>query len=164
MEWTKQIGRYIVVMLLQVLLFDQLQLWGVCHPYVYLLSLLMLPITLPHSVDMVIGAAVGLVMDIFCNSLGIHTAACVLVMFLRPYILGGIVNDTDRLNEQISQRSIGFEAMLKYVSILVVIHHLTVFVLAAWSWSHIGFVLLETIVSSAITILLIISYNALRYR
>lgn len=164
MEWTKQIGRYIVVMLLQVLLFDQLQLWGVCHPYVYLLSLLMLPITLPHSVDMVIGAAVGLVMDIFCNSLGIHTAACVLVMFLRPYILGGIVNDTDRLNEQISQRSIGFEAMLKYVSILVVIHHLTVFVLAAWSWSHIGFVLLETMVSSAITILLIISYNALRYR
>lgn len=164
MEWTKQIGRYIVVMLLQVLLFDQLQLWGVCHPYVYLLCLLMLPITLPHSVDMVIGAAAGLVMDIFCNSLGIHTAACVLVMFLRPYILGGIVNDTDRLNEQISQRSIGFEAMLKYVSILVVIHHLTVFVLAAWSWSHIGFVLLETIVSSAITILLIISFNALRYR
>ncbi len=164
MDWIKQIGRYIVVMLLQVLLLDQLQLWGACHPYVYILCLLMMPITLPHSVSMVIGAAVGLVMDIFCNSLGVHTAACILLMFIRPYLIGVIVNDKDRLNEQISLRAIGMEALIKYVVILVLIHHLTVFLLAAWSWAHIGFVLLETLVSSLITISLIISYNALRYK
>ncbi len=164
MDWIKQIGRYIVVMLLQVLLLDQLQLWGACHPYVYILCLLMMPITLPHSVSMVIGAAVGLVMDIFCNSLGVHTAACILLMFIRPYLIGVIVNDKDRLNEQISLRAIGMEALIKYVVILVLIHHLTVFLLAAWSWAHIGFVLLETLVSSLITISLIIAYNALRYK
>ena len=164
MDWIKQIGRYILVMLLQVLLLDQLQLWGACHPYVYILCLLMMPITLPHSVSMVIGAAVGLVMDIFCNSLGVHTAACILLMFIRPYLIGAIVNDKDRLNEQISLRAIGMEALIKYVVILVLIHHLTVFLLAAWSWAHIGFVLLETLVSSLITISLIIAYNALRYK
>ena len=164
MDWTKQFGRYVVVMLLQVLLFDQLQLWGVCHPYIYVLCLLMLPITLPHSVDMLIGAAAGLVMDVFCNSLGIHMAACVLLMLIRPYLLGVIVNDKDRLNEQISLRAVGMEAFAKYVVILVLVHHLTVFLLAAWSWAHIGFVLLETLVSSIITILLIIGYNMLRYR
>jgi len=164
MDWTKQIGRYVVVMLLQVLLFDQLQLWGVCHPYVYVLCLLMMPITLPHTVDMLIGAGVGLIMDVFCNSLGVHTASCILLMFIRPYLLGAFVNDTDRLNEQISLRSIGMEAMIKYVAILVLIHHLTVFLLAAWSWSHIGFVLLETLVSSIVTILIILGYNILKYR
>ena len=164
MDWTKQLGRYIVVMLLQVLLFDQLQLWGVCHPYIYILCLLMLPITLPHSVDMVIGAIVGIVMDIFCNSLGIHMASCILLMFIRPYLISGIVSDKDRLNEQISSRTLGMEGMLKYVVILVIIHHLTVFTLAAWSWHHIGFVLLETLVSGIITILIIIGYNALKYR
>jgi rod shape-determining protein MreD len=164
MDWTKQLGRYIVVMLLQVLLFDQLQLLGVCHPYIYILCLLMMPITLPHSVDMIIGAIIGLVMDVFCNSLGIHTAACVLLMFIRPYLIGVIVNDKDRLNEQITLRAIGMEAMIKYVIILVLIHHLTVFALGAWSWNHIGFVLLETLVSSLITISVIIGYNALRYK
>ena len=162
MDWTKQLGRYIIVMLLQVLLFDQLQLWGACHPYVYVLCLLMLPITLPHSVDMVLGAAVGVVMDVFCNSLGVHMAACILLMFIRPYVIGAIVSDKDRLNEQISLHAIGMEAMIKYVVILVLIHHLTVFTLAAWSWQHIGFVLLETVVSSIVTILLIMGYNALR--
>ena len=164
MDWTKQIGRYFLVMVLQVLLFDQLQLLGVCHPYIYILCLLMMPITLPHSVDMIIGAVVGLVMDVFCNSLGVHTAACILLMFIRPYLIGVIVNDKDRLNEQITLRTIGMEALVKYVVILVLIHHLVLFALAAWSWSHIGFVLAETIVSGTITGLLIIGYNVLVYK
>lgn len=164
MDWTKQLGRYVVVMILQVLLFNQLQLWGACHPYIYILCLLMMPITLPHSVDMLIGAVIGLVMDIFCNSLGIHTAACILLMFIRPYLIGAFVNDKDRLNEQISSRSIGMEAMIKYIVILVLVHHLIVFVLAAWSWQHIGFVLFETLISSILTTAIIIGYNSLIYR
>ena len=151
-------------MILQVLLFDQLQLLGVCHPYIYILCLLMMPITLPHSADMFIGAAAGLIMDVFCNSMGVHTAACILIMFVRPYLIGALVNDKDRLNEQISLRALGMEALLRYVVIMVVIHHFTVFLLAAWSWAHIGFVLIETIVSSIITISIIIGYNALKYR
>ena len=164
MEWTKQIGRYLLIMVLQVLLFDQLQLWGACHPYIYVLCLLMMPITLPHSADMLIGAFAGFIMDIFCNSLGVHMAACILLMYIRPYLIGVIVNDKDRLNEQISLHAIGMEALLKYTVIMVLIHHLTVFSLAAWCWSHMGFVLLETIVSSTITILLVIGYNVLRYK
>ena len=164
MEWTKQIGRYLLIMILQVLLFDQLQLWGACHPYIYVLCLLMMPITLPHSADMLIGAFAGFIMDIFCNSIGVHMAACILLMYIRPYLIGVIVNDKDRLNEQISLHAIGMEALLKYTVIMVLIHHLTVFSLAAWSWSHMGFVLLETIVSSTITILLVIGYNVLRYK
>jgi uncharacterized membrane protein len=91
-------------------------------------------------------------------------AACILLMFIRPYLIGLIVNDKDRLNEQISLRAIGMEALIKYVVILVLIHHLTVFMLAAWSWQHFGFVLLETLVSSMITISIIIGYNALKYK
>ena len=161
-SWLKQLGRYVVVMLLQVFLFNQLQLFGVCHPYVYILCLLMLPITLHPSADLVIGAGAGLMMDIFSNSLGIHMASCVLIMYIRRYLLGLLVNDRDRLNEQVSLHAIGFVAMLQYVVILVFIHHLTVFALAAWSWRHFGFVLLETFVSGLLTVLVILGYNALR--
>ncbi len=164
MDWSKQFVRYIIVMLLQVLLFDQLQLWGVCHPYIYILCLLMMPINLPNIVEMLVGALVGLVMDVFCNSLGVHMAACILIMFIRPYLIGSIVNDKDRLKEQMSLRAIGMEQLFRYVLTMVLIHHLTVFLLAAWSWQHMGFVLLETIVSGIITTVVIIGYNILKYR
>ena len=164
MDWTKQIGRYGIVMLLQVLLFNQLQLFGVCHPYIYVMCLLMMPITLPRSVDMLIGAAAGIAMDVFCNSLGIHAAACILVMFIRPHLLGAVVNDKERLNEQISLHALGTEAFVKYAVILVLLHHLTVFTLGAWNWAHCLLVLTETGVSSLITVLCILGYNAIRYR
>ena len=124
----------------------------------------MMPITLPHSVDMIIGAGVGLIMDTCCNSLGVHMAACILLMFIRPYLIGAIVNDKDRLNEQLTLRTLGMEALIKYVVIMVLIHHLTVFSLAAWSWAHIGFVILETLVSSILTMCIILGYNILKYR
>ena len=164
MDWIKQIVRYIVVMLLQVLLIDQLQLWGVCHPYLYVMCLLMMPITLHHHADILIGAVAGLIMDVFCNSIGVHMASCILLMFIRPYLIGAIVSDKDRLNEQISLRAIDMEAFVKYVVILVLLHHLMVFTLAAWSWQHMGFALLETLVSSTITILLIIGYNIMKFK
>lgn len=161
MDWIRQLGRYVVVMLLQVLLFNQLQLFGVCHPYIYVLCLLMMPLTLSPMADMIIGAAVGLLMDVFCNTLGVHTAACILLMFIRPYLVGALVNDKDRLNEQLTSRTLGIEAMIKYVVIMVLIHHFTVFMLAAWSWTHFWFVLAETVVSSALTIGIILGYNLL---
>ncbi|MBR1878301.1 MAG: hypothetical protein IJ814_04750 [Paludibacteraceae bacterium] len=164
MDWTKQIGRYIVVMFLQVLLFNRLQLAGVCHPYVYILCLLMMPATLPHSVDLLLGAVAGLIMDVFCNSLGIHMAACTLIMLLRPFMLGQMVNDIERLNAEISTHTLGIDAMAKYTSLLVVIHHMTVFLLASWSWTHIGFALVETAVSSLVSIALILGYNFVKYR
>ena len=164
MDWSKQIGRYIVVMALQVLLFNQLQLAGVCHPYVYILCLLMMPPTLPPIAEMLIGAAAGLAMDAFCNSMGIHMAACVLIMLLRPYLIGRMVNDKDRLNEEISIHSLGFETMLRYTLIMVVVHHMTVFLLAAWNWSHIGFAMLETLVSGLLTIVILLGYNIVKYR
>ncbi|MCR5050349.1 MAG: hypothetical protein K6A36_04625 [Paludibacteraceae bacterium] len=158
---TKQIIRYVVIMVLQVLLVDQLQLLGVCHPFIYVMCLLLMPITSHRNTEMVIGALAGLVMDVFSNSLGVHIGACIFVMFLRPYVLGMLVTDIDRLNEQVSLRSLGAGALIKYTVILVLIHHLAVFMLAAWSWSHFGYVLLETIVSGLLTILFVIGYNLL---
>lgn len=164
MDWSKPIGRYIVVMLLQVLLFNRLQLAGVCHPYVYILCLLMMPAAKSPGIDMVIGALAGLVMDIFCNTIGVHMAACVLIMFIRPAVLSTIVSDKERLNEEINSHTLGIGAMLRYTVLMVVVYHLSVFLIASWSWSHIGFVLIETAVSSMITIILILSYNILKYK
>jgi len=91
-------------------------------------------------------------------------AACTLLMYVRPYLLGMVVNDKDRLNEEICLRTLGLGAMIQYTVTLVLVHHFAVCMLAAWSWAHIGFVLLETAVSGVVTILLIISYNILKYR
>ena len=140
MIWIKQTGRFLLLLLLQVLLINNLQFLGVCHPYIYIFSLLVMPITLPRWADMLIGGVVGLILDIFCNSLGVHIAACIMLMYVRPYLIGAYVSDRERLTDEIDVRSIGVVNFIKYTILLVLLHHTMVFFLFGsrfWRWSSV---------------------------
>ena len=153
-----------MAMVLQVLLINQLQLGGVCHPFIYILPLLMMPITLPRWADMLIGLAAGLLMDVFCNSLGVHAAACIMLMYARRHLIPLWVNDTDRLTDVISMQTIGIAPFLKYASILVVAHDLMVFFLTAWTFQLWWYTLLTTLVSSIVSLALILGYAVIEGR
>lgn len=164
MVWIKQTGRFLLLLLLQVLLINNLQFLGVCHPYIYIFSLLVMPITLPRWADMLIGGVAGLILDMFCNSLGVHIAACIMLMYVRPHLIGAYVSDRERLTDEIDIRSIGMVNFVKYTVLLVLLHHTMVFFLTAWSVQHFWFTLLEVVVSSIVSILLIIGADLLRNR
>jgi rod shape-determining protein MreD len=162
MNIAKNILRFVVLLILQVLLFNHLNGWGLCHPYIYIICLLMMPITLPIWAEMIIGALAGLVMDIFCNTMGVHMAACVLLMYLRRIFIPRLVFEPERLNDTIDSNSLGIEAFLKYSIVLTIIHHTTVQLLSAWSFSHIWWTILSSIVSSLVSLVLIFIYDRLR--
>ena len=137
-------------------------MWGLCQPQIYVLCLLTMPIVLPHWADLLIGFAIGLLMDIFCNSIGVHTAACVLLMYLRQPLIASLVQEHERLTGEISWLTVSPEAYIKYVIILVSLHQFTVSMLTAWSFRHFGFTLLQVLISATISIALILGYNILR--
>ena len=75
MNIIKEIGRLILVFALQILLFDHLHIgtWGVAM--VYILFLINLPVRLPRWAEMLIGFGVGMLIDIWHSTLGIHIAS-----------------------------------------------------------------------------------------
>lgn len=160
----KTIIRYIVLMFLQVMLLNHLQLWGLCHPYLYVLVLLMMPIRHAVVLDLLIGAAVGLTMDLFCNTPGVHMSACVLMAYLRRRLLPHVVFEPERLQGDISIATIGDRPFLQLTAVLVAQHHLMVFLIGAWNIHLVGFALLQTVVSGLLTWLLVAMYNALLMR
>lgn len=162
MEWTKQLIRLIALMLIQVLILNQLQFFGLCHPYVFILFLLMMPISLPRSLDLIIAALVGLVMDLFCNSLGVHMAACILIAFLRRPMISNLVMDETRLIGDINSITLGRIGFFKYATVLICIYHTMVVLLNAWSFAHIGLNALQILLSSLLSGLLIIGYDILQ--
>lgn len=95
MEWIKEIGRLLLLVALQVLLFDHLHIaiWG--FPMVYILFLLNLSPRLPKWAELLIGCSVGLLMDVWYSSLGIHMAACVAIAFIRPMLLDNMLQDIE---------------------------------------------------------------------
>ncbi len=160
--WIENILRFLTVVLLQLLLVDHLQFLGLCHPYVYVLFLLALPVQLPRWIEMSIGFGTGVVMDLFANTPGVHTAACTAVGYFRPLLIKKIVNENDRLIGTINGRSIGRINYLKYISILIVLHHIILFALAAFSWHCWWMTLAQTALSSVVSIGIIAGIDLLR--
>ena len=162
MEWIRQIGRAILVVLLQVLLFNHLQIGGWGFPMVYVLILMNLPVQIPRWAEMLIGVAVGLTFDVWNSSLGVHMAACIAFSFLRPMLLGNVLQDLERVKGEICFACIGRIEYTKCLVFLTLIHHLMVFALESWSWSNWWMVLVQTLISSILTILIILGYEIFR--
>lgn len=162
MEWIKYILKAIIILVLQVLVFDRLhiQVWG--YPMVYVLLLLILPTQLPRWVEMLIGMIVGLIMDVCNNSLGVHMAACVAISFWRPILLKKSSQDIERIKGEISSLNIGMIEYMKCALILVMTHHFMVFMLEAWSLHNWWMIILQTLLSSILTLLAIFGYEIIR--
>lgn len=162
MEWIKQIWRLVVVVLLQILLFDHLQIAGWGFPMVYILFLMNLPIQIPRWAEMLIGASIGLFFDLWNSSLGVHIAACIAFSYFRPILLSKLLQDIERVKGEICGLSIGRGEYIKCISILTTMHHLMVFSLEMWSWQNWWMAIVQTVISSILSLILIIGYDALK--
>ncbi|MBR0309257.1 MAG: hypothetical protein IJQ97_00075, partial [Paludibacteraceae bacterium] len=116
----------------------------------------------PRWVQMLLGGAIGMVMDMFTHAPGIHMAGCVMIAYLRPLLVAGAMQDIDRMKGAITSDSIGMANWLRITAILVTVHHVIVFMLEAFSFSHFGFTLLQIIVSGVFSYVLILMLEYVR--
>lgn len=137
---------------------------GVCSPCIYMLFVLFLPVTLPRWADLLIGFAAGLVLDVFCDTLGVHTAATTLIAYLRGLLIKNFVQENERLIGTPSSRTFLLPAFLKYTIILVTSYHVVVFSMITFNIHLWWLTLLQIIVSSLICIALVLLYDRVRTR
>lgn len=164
MEWIKQLIRLIIALFLQVLLIDRLQWLGICHPQIYIICLIMMPIRLPRWADILMGAFVGLIVDICSNTIGIHMAASVAVMYFRRLMINSLIAEPERIAGEITSASIGTISMWKLMTSMTAVHVLMVTMLSAWSFHHFLWTFLSIIVSYILTIILIGGYDMIHSR
>ena len=162
MNIIKEIGRLLLVFALQVLLFDHLHIGSLGIVMMYILFLINLPTRTPRWVEMLIGVGVGMMMDIWHSSLGIHMAACVALTFVRPILLTNAIQDIERIKDNLSIQNIGPAEYTKCAVLLTVLHHFIVLSLEMWSIHMWWMVLLQTLVSSAMTLCVILGYEYLK--
>lgn len=127
-------------------------------PMIYPLVLLVLPVNTKHWLAMLLGLGVGLTMDMFSNTPGVHAAACVLLGYLRPYLLNLFFQQNIKeLGDTVpSLFRMGFRSFLLYILFAVLVHHLAFYLVQIWSLKSILTILYKTLLSTVLTITLII--------
>ena len=149
------------MVLFQVLVLSNIQFLGYINPYLYILIILALPVQMPRWLTLILAFGLGLIIDTFTNTMGMHAFATVLVAFLRNGIIKLFTSIEEGNNPTPSFYSFGVSAYVKYVVVLVLIHHSTLLMLEAFSFVNFGITLIKIILSTAVTVLMILGIQSL---
>ncbi len=163
----KNIIRFLLFILVQVYVLNNVPpLHHLINPYIYYLFILWLPFQLGRRWLMILAFITGLTLDFFTKSPGLHAAPCVLIAYLRPFLINLLISQegADTNYEEPSFKSMGFAPYFTYVVILTVVHHGFLFLLEALQFAGIWYFLGKTFLSVAISLLLVVIVELLFVR
>lgn len=148
--------RFIALVMLQVLVIDNVQMGGFINPYPYLYLVLVLPVTIGRMWLLLFGFALGLTLDIFSGTGGMHAAATTLIAYYRPFLLKAqSPREGFELNAVPNIRLFGIGWFIGYAALLTLLHHLTLFLLEVLSFGDFFRTLLRTLLSGGMTLFII---------
>ena len=149
--------RFVALVVAQVLLVNHIRLGGYVHPYIYLIFVMLLPLNTPGWQLLLSGFGIGLAVDLFMGTLGMHAGATTLMAFCRPAIVR-IVSGSQKLEmtREPSINQLGFPWFLRYTLCMVVVHNFTYFMLEGFSFHLVGQALLRILISAPVSTFLII--------
>lgn len=152
--------RFVLLILVQVFIFNKLNFFGFINPLVYILFIYWYPIKENRTTFLVTSFLLGLCVDIFSDTLAINAAATVTIAYFRPVLMRFVfgVNyefQSFKLNNSTKAQQITFLALL------IVIHHVTYFVLEIFSFSNSLLILQKTLVIGLATLILCLLFISL---
>ena len=146
------IARFILLLVAQVLIFNRIDLFGFINPFPYVLFIILYPVNGNKSGLLAASFLLGLLMDMFWNSGGVHAAACLVLAYYRPAIFKfsfGLSYEyqTVRLNDVVTPERFSF------LLIAIVLHHFVLFLLEVFKVSFLWDILVRTVLSTIFTII-----------
>lgn len=153
----RNIGIFLILVLIQILVFDNIQISGFIVPYVYVLLILLLPFDTPGWLLLIVGFVLGFTIDVFADTLGMHTIATTLMAFARPFVLDVIApREGYEAGTKPRVAYYGLSWFFKYSGILIFIHNFVLFYIEIFRFGGFFSTLLRVILSTIITLLVII--------
>ena len=163
----KNIIRFIFFILVQVFVLNKVPpLHHLANPYLYYLFIIWLPFKMGRRSVLILAFLLGLTLDYFTKTPGLHAAPCVLIAYLRPFLINLLIpqEGADSNYEEPSIKSMGFAPYFTYVAFLTFVHHAFLFLLEALQSGGFIYFILKTIICVAISLLLILIVELLFVR
>jgi hypothetical protein len=148
---------FVAYLLMQVVVLKNAVFFHTAFCFLYIGYLLRLPVETNHMALMVIAFTMGLLVDMFYDSLGLHTLACVLIMYLRPYWLSLLTPQGGYDSGALPGiRQFSLQWFLVYATPLVVIHHSVLFFTEAGGFDYFWITISKVGASTVYTLLLLV--------
>lgn len=150
------------LVLLQAVFFNHIHIGGYATPFIYIWFILILNKNINRNILLLWGFCIGLLVDIFSNTLGMHAAATTLLAYMRPLILSFFVSRDISDDFSPGRRTMGIGRFSGYVSIGVLLHHIVLLSLDAFSFFYWDILLAKIFSCALLTVLCILFLECMR--
>ncbi len=145
--------RFILLLAAQITIFNNMNLFGYVNPFPYILFIMLFPVNGNRYSLLLSSFLLGLTMDMFLNSGGVHATSCLILAYFRPYIFKfsfGLSYEyqTVKINDSLSPERFSF------ILISVIIHHFSLFILEIFTFEYFFTIISRTILSTLFTLIL----------
>ena len=154
----KNIIRFILFILFQVFILNKVPpLHQFIIPYLYFLFILWLPFSINRFFLLVISFVFGLSLDYFTGTQGLHAAPCVLIAYVRPFLLNLLIpkETTEQSYIEPGPKSMGWAPYALYVGVLTFLHHFYLVLIEWLQFGNLVYFLGKVASTTAISLLLI---------
>lgn len=148
-----------ILILLQVLVFNQISVFGFATPFLYIYFLLKLPMGRNVFYVIIIGFLMGFIIDIFLNTPGINAAATTLVASLRRPFLR-LFFTREEFENFVPGIYSATGPFIRFAVIMVLIHQVTLFGLESFSLFNLSILLLRLFSSVILTLILVFAVDS----
>ncbi len=164
-DYFKYITLFILAVFIQVLIFDNIYFYGYAHVFFYVIFILLLPFEINKYTLMILGFILGIIVDIFNNSIGMHAFATVFISFLRPYVLQIYsTKDEYEIGHKPGLYDYGYGWFIRYSLTLLFIHHFIFYFIEVFRFYNFHLTFIKIIISSIASLIFIILYQLLFFR
>lgn len=156
---------FISLTLFQGLILNNIEMGGYINPFLYILFIIALPFNTPDWLVLTLSFLIGIIIDSFTSTLGMHTSATVFMAFMRIYLLKLIrPRDGYDLNTTPTLQDMGLTWYLNYASILILLHHLFLFYIESFKFSQFFATFGRSILSAIFTLVLVLIVQLFKYK
>jgi len=144
----------IILIITQVLLFNNINFMNSINPFVYLFFIIYYPLRHNRSLFIFVGFLFGIIIDVFSDTHGIHATATLIVSYIRPFLMK-LFFGVSYQHQVVKFSSIEIKQNILYLLTIIFTHHFILFGLEVFVYSKLSLVLKNTIYTLLFTFLMV---------
>jgi rod shape-determining protein MreD len=152
---------FVFLVLLQVWLFNNIHLFGVAIPLVYIYFLIKLPVNMNRNSVLILSVLMGMCIDVFEYTLGLNMFTMTIVGFLRYYFLKLFIPKDVFDNYIPSFSTLGKLLFVRYAGTVILVHTIILFLVESLSLFDPMLLFLRIVSSFLLTMLIVFTFESL---
>ncbi len=160
-----QVKIFIIILLLQIVLLNNIKLYGFYIPYIYIYIIIFLPFKINNFYSYLIAFSIGILIDTFYDTLGLNCIACIWMTYIKllisffikkKYLIIGLDN----------YKYINIISVYIYILVLTIIHHIIIYHLTFFKIDNFIYITINAIFNAFVSsfIMLIIKFITFNYK